>query len=84
MSQELHRDPTDRFDAGEILASGYDELTRVDEALRDAERQLRAAHSQCLEDGPRRAQQLYLEVIALRDKSRSMLAVLGEIWVADR
>ena len=84
MNQELHRDPTDRFDMNAILVSGYDELTRVDLALREAEQRLEAAHRQCGNEGPRQAQELYTEVIALRDKSRRMLAVLGEIWVADR
>lgn len=84
MSQELHADPTDRFDTSTILASGYDQLKLVDQALRDAEKRLRAAHIQCIEHGPRRAQALYQEVIALRDRSRLMLAVLGELWVAER
>lgn len=82
MSQELHADPSDRIDARDILASGYDELTRVDMALRDAEQRLQAAHGACMGDGPQRAQELYLEVIALRHRSRLVLAVLGEIWVA--
>jgi hypothetical protein len=83
MNQELHADPTDRFDTSGILVSGYDELTRVDQALRDAEQRLRAAHILRTEHGPRRAQELYQEVIALRDRSRLVLAVLGEIWVAE-
>ena len=82
MSQELHRDPTDRFDAGAILAFGYDELTRVDEALRDAQQRLDAAHRGCSAHGPEQALELYLEIIALRAKSRRVLAVLGDIWVA--
>lgn len=84
MSHVLHADPTDRFDRGVILASGYDELTRVDQALRNAEQRLDAAHSECTKHGPRRAQELYLEVIALRDRSSLVLKVLGEIWVAER
>jgi hypothetical protein len=84
MSQALNREPTDRFDAGAILASGYDELTRVDQALRDAERRLAAAHHRSGEQGVRQAQELYLEVMALRIQSRRVLAILGEIWVRDR
>lgn len=83
MSYELDADPTDRFDRSEILVSGYDELTRVDQALRDAEQRLQAAHIQPTEQGPRRAQELYREVVALRDRSKLVLAVLGEIWVAE-
>ena len=82
MSHELHADPTDRFDTSVILASSYDQLTRVDQALRNAERRLQAAHSKCTEHGPLRAQKLYLEVVALRQRSRQMLKVLAEIWVA--
>ena len=82
MSHE-HTDRTDRFDKSVILASGYDELTRVDQALRNAEQRLQAAHSQRVENGPQRAQELYLEVIALRHRSRQVLKVLGEIWVAE-
>ncbi len=84
MRQELHADPTDRFDTSAILASGYDELTRVDQKLRDAEQRLEAAHFLCSEHGRQRAQAAYQEVIALRDQSRQVLAVLGEIWVAGR
>lgn len=83
MSQELHRDPTDRFNAGLILVCGYDELTRVDRALRDAEQRLKTAHAMCGEHGPSHAQEVYQEVVALRDRTRQVLAVLGEIWVAD-
>ena len=83
MSQELDADQTDRFDTRVILASGYDELTRVDQALRTAEQRLQAAHSQRVKNGPKRAQELYQEVIALRHRSRQVLNVLGEIWVAE-
>ena len=83
MSQELHADRTDRFDTSVILASGYDELTRVDHALRNAERRLQAAHGERIGQGPQRAQELYLEVIALRHRSRQVLKVLAEIWVAE-
>lgn len=82
MSQQLHADPTDRFDASVMLASGYQELTRVEQALREAEKRLAAAHRRRMEHGPRQAQELYREVVALRGRSRLMLAVLGEIWVA--
>jgi hypothetical protein len=84
MSQELQRDPTDRFDMNAILASGYDELTRVDQALRDAERRLEAAHAACIAHRPRLAREAYEEVVALRGKSRLMLATLGDMWVGRR
>lgn len=84
MSQELQADPTDRFATSAILASGYDELTRVDQELRAAQQRLDAAHIQCGEHGPQRAQAAYREVITLRDRSKLVLAVLGEMWVAER
>lgn len=76
-------DRTDRFDKRVMLASSYDELMRVDHALRSAERRLQAAHSQRVDNGPQRARELYLEVIALRHRSSLMLKVLAEIWVAE-
>lgn len=67
------------------LASGYDELTQVDQALGEAERRLAAAHRRCGQwSGPSHAQELYRELLALRDRSRRMLSELAEIWVADR
>lgn len=84
MSQELHAEPTDRFDTNAILASGYDELTRVDQAIRETEKRLLAAHVACTELGPLRAQEVYQEVVALRGRSRLILAVLGEIWAGER
>lgn len=70
--------------AGSRLASGYDELTRVDQALRDAERRLDQAHRDCAGQlGPRQATEAYREVLSLRHRSRQVLSELGEIWVAD-
>ena len=66
------------------LASGYDELKRVDRALRDAERALEAAHRECAQHHDvRQAQALYREVLALRDEARRVLIELAQMWVAD-
>ncbi len=85
MSQESCTDNNDLVQAGSRLASGYDELTRVDEALREAERRLHAAHLDCARQQPtQRPHEIYREVQSLRDRSRQVLSELGEIWVAER
>jgi hypothetical protein len=67
------------------LASGYDELTRVDQALRDAERRLETAHRlSSRHTGAVELQELYLEVLALRGRARRVLKELSELWVRDR
>ena len=85
MSQQFCADSQQPAPATSRLISGYDELTRVDLALRDAERRLAAAHSLCPQQpGAQQAQKLYLEVLALRDRARRVLIELAEDWVADR
>lgn len=85
MSHESCTDNNAAVQAGSSLASGYDELTRVDQALRDAERRLDQAHRDCAGQlGPRQATEVYREVLSLRDRSRQVLSELAEIWVADR
>ena len=72
------------IDINTRLASGYGELTRLDQALREAEQRLNAAHRLCAgQHGTRQAKELYREIIALRDRSRLVLADLGEIWIAE-
>lgn len=85
MSQQLCTDRTVPAKTTSRLASGYDELTRLDLALVDAERRLEAAHRECAQQpGSGRAAELYLEVLALRDRARRVLSQLGEFWVSDR
>lgn len=85
MSQELCTDSNIPVQAASRLASGYDELTRLDLALRDAERRLEAAHRECAQQpGSGQAAELYREVLSLRDRARRVLTELAEIWVADR
>jgi hypothetical protein len=85
MSQQFCADSSPSTVAASRLASGYDELTRVDQALREAERRLEAAHRLCAQQpGAQQAQALYLEVLALRDRARRVLIELAEMWVADR
>src|SRR4051794_29560495 len=76
----VHSQPA--VQAASRLASGYDELKRVDRALRDAERALEAAHRQCAQHHDvRQAQALYLEVLALRHEARRVLVELAHMWV---
>jgi hypothetical protein len=64
------------------LRSGYEQLTQVDQALRDAEQRLLNAHVQPGRDGAR-AQEVYLEVLSLRDRSRRVLDELAEVWAGE-
>ena len=67
------------------LACGYAELTRLDRALRDAECALAAVHHQCAQQRDvRKAQALYLEVLALREQARRLLVELAQMWVTDQ
>ncbi|GAC1600939.1 MAG: hypothetical protein NVS3B2_03500 [Ramlibacter sp.] len=64
------------------LASGYAELKRVDQALRDAQERLHDAHvAYALGTGPR-PQAHYQEVISLRRRSRLLLDGLAELFLA--
>lgn len=85
MCEEFYADSNHPVQTCALLASGYDELTRVDAALREAERKLAAAHRLGAEQArPAQATEHYLEILALRDRTRQVLTELGEIWVADR
>jgi hypothetical protein len=85
MNTQSCADASESPDPGRRLASGYIELTRIDEALSAAEQRLLAAHrlrAQQRDAGP--AELVYREILFLRDRSRRMLAELAEIWAADR
>jgi hypothetical protein len=85
MSQQFRADSPQPGQAASRLMSGYDELTRVDLALREAERRLAAAHRMSpAQQGAQQAQALYLEVLALRDRARRVLTELADDWAADR
>jgi hypothetical protein len=85
MSQEFCATSIGPAHATSRLASRYTELTRLDDALRDAEWRLAAAHRLCAQDpGAQQTQAVYLEVLALRDRARRVLTELAEMWVADR
>ena len=65
------------------LRSAYVELTEVDEALRQAQERLACAHQNCAHlHSANRAEELYREILMLRDRSRRVLRALGEMWVA--
>ncbi|MFC5497008.1 hypothetical protein ACFPOE_05645 [Caenimonas terrae] len=85
MSQQYCAGRTPAVQPDSRLASGYDELTRLDQALREAERRLAAAHGLCGGPPPaQQAQEVYLEVLALRDCARRVLLELSELWIAER
>lgn len=86
MNLELFRaDRTEPVDTAARLAAGYVALTQVDEAIRAAQQRLQAAHLRCSQQqrGAVGAEEIYGEILALRDCSRRMLAELAEIWVAE-
>jgi DNA-binding PucR family transcriptional regulator len=65
------------------LCSGYAELQDVDQALRDAEHRLEAAHKQFARGVGPRPDSLFREVLQLRDHSRRLLDELGDLFVED-
>jgi hypothetical protein len=65
------------------LCSSYAELQDVDQALRDAEHRLGAAHTQFARGLGPRPDGLYREVLQLRDHSRRLLDELGDLFVED-
>lgn len=62
----------------EVLASDYRALEQVDQALRQAERNLLAAHFQPADRVGPRPEVIFQEVLTLRAKSRQLLTGLGE------
>jgi hypothetical protein len=87
MNLELFRaDRTEPVDTAARLVAGYVQLTQVDEAIRAAQQRLEAAHLRCSQQrhGAASAEQIYAEILALRGRSRRMLAELAQIWVAER
>lgn len=67
----------------EQLGAGYAQLQDVDQALREAERDLRAAHRDfAARQGPR-PEAVYLEVLRLREQSRLLLRQLGDLFLRD-
>lgn len=65
----------------EQLSAGYAQLQDVDQALREAERDLRAAHRDfAARQGPR-PEAVYLEVVRLRQQSRLLLNRLADLFL---
>lgn len=66
------------------IRRGYAELQQLDQALRQAEHRLQAAHAQfACGQGPRPDSGLYREVLELRDRSRRLLDELGDLFTAE-
>jgi hypothetical protein len=65
----------------EQLSAGYAQLQDVDQALREAERDLHAAHRDfAARQGPR-PETVYLEVVRLRQQSRLLLNQLHDLFL---
>ena len=65
------------------LSAGYAQLQDVDQALCNAERDLRAAHRDfAARQGPR-PESIYREVLRLRQQAREMLDQLGDLFLSD-
>jgi hypothetical protein len=67
----------------DLLSAGYAELKIVDEALRDAEQRLQAAHRQFALGLGKQPDGLYCDVVLLRQRSRRMLDALGDLFYLD-
>ena len=65
------------------LSCGYAELEEVDEALREAEQGLKAAHADFANSKGPRPEALYREVVRLREKSRRLLDELAEMFLGE-
>jgi hypothetical protein len=63
------------------LATGYAQLECLDEALRDAEQELKEAHLAYATRGGPRPEHLYRRVVELREKSRRLLDDLAELFL---
>jgi hypothetical protein len=74
---------TSSTDLAHQLRSGYAELSQVDEALRQAEEKLRAAHGHVAKGQAARTEALYREVLSLRQQSRVVLDGLADMWLAE-
>jgi hypothetical protein len=61
------------------LTAGYAELQGLDQALRDAEQNLKTAHSQFAKRQGPRPDGLYSEVLRLRQQSRHLLDQLADL-----
>jgi hypothetical protein len=78
-----HPDPARRPSTPEQLSAGYAQLQDVDQALLEAELNLKAAHRDyALRQGPG-PQGLYAEVVRLREQSRRLLDQLADLFLRE-
>lgn len=76
--------PTPSISTGpEQLSAGYAELQGVDQALREAEQSLKAAHRDFANRQGPRPDSVYQEVVRLRGQSRLLLNQLAALLLRD-
>ncbi len=81
MTTPLHPSPPPVASQPEQLSAGYAQLQDVDQALREAERDLQVAHRDfAARQGPR-PEAVYLEVLRLRQQSRLLLNQLHDLFL---
>jgi hypothetical protein len=75
--------PSDPSTAPQRLSAGYAQLQDVDQALREAELQLKNAHRDfAARQGPA-PDSIYREVLRLRQQARLMLDQLGDLFLSE-
>ena len=75
--------PSDSTSAPQQLSAGYARLQDVDQALREAELQLKNAHRDfAARQGPA-PDGIYREVLRLRQQARLMLDQLGDLFLSE-
>jgi hypothetical protein len=67
----------------QLLSAGYAELRNVDQALREAEQNLKAAHHDFANRKGPRPDSIYREVLRLREQSRRLLDQLGDLFLRE-
>lgn len=81
MITSSHQSPASASSTPDQLNAGYAQLQDVDQALREAERDLQAAHRDFAgRQGPR-PEAVYLEVVRLREQSRLLLNQLADLFL---
>lgn len=78
-----HQCPAPIASRPEQLSAGYAQLEDVEQALREAERDLQAAHRDFAARAGPRPEAVYLEVVRLRGQARVLLNQLADLFLRD-
>jgi hypothetical protein len=78
-----HPNPAPRLSRPEQLSAGYAQLQDVDQALIEAELNLKAAHRNYAQRRGPRPEGLYAEVVRLREQSRHLLDQLADLFLRE-